>query len=298
MNNSSKIMSVLIPSFRRLALAFGSLWLFATPAVASDKAGLATLDWTLAETLVALGDPPDAVAQVSDYHSWVGEPRLPSRVTDIGLRTQPNVELLARTAPEHILLTPMFAHLTPRLSRIGTVNSMPLYTPGEDTWGQILGLTRGLAELNGDRESAEALISSTEARMVELAAQLPETVPPLLIVQFMDERHVRVFGENGLFQAVLDRLGLENAWPGSTNTWGFALVGIETLLELDARLVVVEPYPTGVEAKLAESALWQHHPSVRGGSVITLPPIWSFGALPSAQRFAELLVPALRQPQS
>ncbi|WP_234273408.1 ABC transporter substrate-binding protein [Billgrantia zhangzhouensis] len=287
-------MSVLIPSFRHFALILGSLWLAASPTAASDS--LATLDWTLAETLVALGESPDGVAQVGDYHSWVGEPRLPSRVTDIGLRTQPNVELLARMAPEHILLTPMFAHLTPRLSRIGTVDSMALYTPGDDTWEQILGLTRELGELNGDRESAEALISSTEARMAELAAQLPATVPPLLIVQFMDERHVRVFGENGLFQAVMDRLGLENAWQGETNSWGFSLVALEALLELEARLVVVEPYPAGVEAKLAESALWQHHPSVRDDSLITLPPTWSFGALPSAQRFAELLVNALVRP--
>jgi ferric hydroxamate transport system substrate-binding protein len=109
----------------------------------------------------------------------------------------------------------------------------------------------------------------------------------------MDERHVRVFGENGLFQAVLERLGLENAWQGDTNVWGFSLVGLEALIEREARLVVVEPYPTGVEEKLARSALWQRLPSVRDDSLITLPPVWSFGALPSARRFAELLVAAL-----
>ncbi|WP_337133788.1 ABC transporter substrate-binding protein, partial [Staphylococcus aureus] len=88
----------------------------------------------------------------------------------------------------------------------------------------------------------------------------------------MDARHVRVFGANGLFQAVLDRLGLENAWQGDTNYWGFSLVGVEELLKLDARLVVVEPYPEGVETKLAASGLWQRQPSVRDGSLVTLPP--------------------------
>ncbi|PMR73489.1 ABC transporter substrate-binding protein [Billgrantia endophytica] len=289
-------MPVRLPPFRRLGLTLGSLWMAASPTAVGDS--LATLDWTLAETLVALGEPPDGVAQVSDYHSWVGEPRLPSRVTDIGLRTQPNVELLARMAPERILLTPMFTHLAPRLSRIGTVDSMALYTPGDDTWEQILILTRELGMANGRQDEAEALIASTEAHFEALRQALPEEAPPLLVIQFMDERHVRVFGEHGLFQAVMDRLDLENAWQGETNSWGFSLAGLEALLELEARLVVVEPYPTGIEAKLAKSALWQHHPSVRDGSLITLPPVWSFGALPSAQRFAELLVDALVRPDA
>ncbi|MGL6215505.1 ABC transporter substrate-binding protein [Billgrantia desiderata] len=262
-------------------------------AVAGANAGLVALDWTLAETLVALDMPPDGVAQVSDYHSWVGEPRLPGSVTDIGLRAQPNVELLAQLDPAHILISPMFGYLAPRLERIGTVDTWAIYAPQGATWSQILHLTRELGAAYGRQDEAEAAIAATEARFETLRRALPEEMPPLLVVQFMDERHVRVFGEHGLFQAVLDRLDLENAWQGETNHWGFSLVGLEALLGLDARLVVVEPYPVGIEEKLATSALWQRHPSVRDGSMITLPPVWSFGALPSAQRFAELLAGAL-----
>ncbi|MGQ4877357.1 ABC transporter substrate-binding protein [Billgrantia sp. LNSP4103-1] len=281
--------------FRLISLtgALGWLWLVATPVTAGNEGGLATLDWTLAETLVALDAPPDAVAQVEDYHSWVGKPRLPGEVADIGLRAQPNVELLAHLDPSRIIITPMFSHLSPRLRRIAPVESNALYTPESDTWEAILELTRALGQAHGRIEEAEALIAATEARFEELRQALPKELPPLLLVQFMDERHVRVFGENGLFQTVMDRLELENAWQEETNYWGFALVGIERLFELEARLVVVEPYPVGVEEKLAGSALWQHHPSVRDDTLITLPPVWSFGALPSAQRFAELLVAAL-----
>ena len=109
----------------------------------------------------------------------------------------------------------------------------------------------------------------------------------------MDARHVRVFGENGLYQAVLEQLELENAWPGQTNSWGFAMVGIEELLGIDAQLVVVEPAPLGVQAQLADSGLWQTLPDVQKDSVISLPPVWSFGALPSAIRFADVLTHAL-----
>nr|WP_183383676.1 iron-siderophore ABC transporter substrate-binding protein [Halomonas stenophila] len=254
---------------------------------------LATLDWTLAETLVALEAPPRAVAQVEAYHAWVVEPALPDTTTDLGLRSQPNLELLASLDPDRILISPMFANLTPRLSRIAPVENLTLYRPGLDTWTEMRELTRSIGELVDRPEAATRLIETTEAKLAGLREELGTDQPPLLMVQFMDSRHVRVFGAGGLFQAVLDRLDLDNAWTGATNAWGFSLVGIEALADLDARLVVVEPYPAGVQETLADSGLWRHLVETSRGTPIVLPPVWSFGALPSAGRFAELLVTAL-----
>ncbi|AQZ96056.1 ABC transporter substrate-binding protein [Halopseudomonas phragmitis] len=277
------------------ALRFLLLFALLLSTITQASPRLASLDWTLGETLVALGAPPLAMAQVDDYHAWVGEPQMPDNVIDLGLRTQPNQELLAALAPERILISQMFTNLTPRLSRIAPVELVQLYTPGTDTWTQMLELTREVGRLAGRDQAAEQLIASTRARIDSLAGQLSRPQRPLLIIQFMDARHVRVFGPNGLYQVVLDQLGLDNAWTGGTNAWGFALVSIDALVGLDAQLVVVEPKPAGVERELASSALWQHLPGVADNQVITLPPVWSFGALPSCQRFAELLSAALEQ---
>ncbi|CAM3537930.1 ABC transporter substrate-binding protein [Halomonas lysinitropha] len=271
-----------------------ALVLVPTPRALGQPA-VATLDWTLAETLVALGVTPAGVAQRDAYQAWVRAPRLPEATVDLGLRSQPNLELLASLAPERILISPMFAHLAPRLSRIAPVSTLSLYTPDRETWPQLRELTREVGRLAEREAAAERLIAETETRLAALRHRLPARVPPLLVVQFMDERHVRVFGEGGLYQAVMERLGLENAWRGETNAWGFSLVGLERLAGLEARLVVVEPYPVGVETALADSGLWQQQPSVRNESLITLPPVWSFGALPSAQRFADHLVAALTE---
>ncbi|MDI5936620.1 ABC transporter substrate-binding protein [Halomonas sp. LN1S58] len=259
----------------------------------ADAPSIATLDWTIAETLVALGTMPRAVAQVDAYREWVGEPGLATDVIDLGLRTQPNLELLASLSPDRILISPMFANLTPRLLRIAPVDNLELYTPDTDTWQQMRRLTRRVARLVERPAAGEALIEATEARLAQLRERLPGEQRSLLIVQFMDARHVRVFGAGGLYQAVLDRLGLANAWQRPTNPWGFSLVGIEALVDLDARLVVVEPLPVGVATRLAGSGLWQALPSVQDGTSIRLPPVWSFGALPSARRFAEVLTTAL-----
>ncbi|MGO3699325.1 MULTISPECIES: ABC transporter substrate-binding protein [Halomonas] len=275
-------------SFARAALLLTSLLAFT-----SAHAQFATVDWTIAETLVAIDAPISGVAQQKDYYDWVGEPRLPEGVTDLGLRTQPNFELLAQLAPEQILISPMFAALTPRLERIAPVTSIPLYSPGADTWQEIQALTRQLGELTERQPQAEQLIADTQTLMASLREAQPDTAP-LLMVQFMDARHVRIFGDNSLYNAVLEQLGLDNAWDQPTNAWGFTLTGIEVLAHYsEATLVIIDPLPTGVEEALAESGLWQQIPIVQSGNLLRLPPVWSFGALPSAQRFARVLTAGL-----
>ncbi|MHB0777065.1 ABC transporter substrate-binding protein [Halomonas sp. WWR20] len=286
------------PSLRRMAAIAVMACLVcmapSLPSFASDaqrgrhSVPVVTLDWTLAETLLALDVTPLGVAQTMAYRDWVGEPTLPENVVDIGLRAQPNLELLAQLAPKHILISPMFAALAPRLSRIAPVSTIGLYLAEGDIWTQALAATRAVARLVDRQAAAETLIAEVESHIGQAAAQLPAGIPPLLIVQFMDARHVRVFGDHSLYQAVLQRLGLSNAWQGTTNAWGFALVGLEQLADIrPAQMVVVDPLPVGIEGRLAENGLWQNLPSVRQRNVIHLKPVWSFGGLPSARRFAD-----------
>lgn len=254
---------------------------------------IATLDWTMAETLIGIEARLVGLAQVDGYQSWVAEPAVPAGVRDLGLRAQPNLERLAAIAPDRIVLSPMFANLKGRLSRIAPVDVFDLYGPDVGTWSAMQRLTRELGEYAERREQAEALVDRTEERFRELVDRLPDEPPALIVVQFMDERHVRVFGENGLYHAVMEQLGIENGWTGETNRWGFSLVGLEKLAGLEGRIVVVRPYPVGVERALSESAIWQRLASHSGKGPIELDPVWSFGGLPSARRFAERLVEAL-----
>lgn len=280
---------------RRRWLAGLAVLLFLLPGLALAAPRLATLDWTIAETLTALGMPPQGVAQTAAYREWVAKPALPDTVVDLGLRVQPNLELLADLAPDRILISPMFATLEPRLSRIAPVSTVSLYAGSDDLWPDLLAATRKIARLGGKPSAAERLIETTESRIAQLRDGLPEAKRPLLMVQVMDARHVRVFGDHSLYQAVTERLGLANAWQGTTNAWGFSLVGLEALAGLDAQLVVIDPLPVGVEEALADNGLWQHLAAVREGRVLRLPPVWSFGGLPSAQRFAEQLTVALER---
>lgn len=275
------------------ALALMVVILLAPSVSHADTPRLAVLDWTLTETLLALDVVPAGVAQIDAYEAWVGEPAVPNEVTNLGLRMQPNLELLSMMDPDRILISPMLASAEPKLGRIAPVETFELYSPDADIWQRMEALTRELGELAGRGEAAEDLIRRTHEAIERMGERIPADTRPLLIIQFVDQRHVRVFGANGLFQAVLERLGLDNAWNEKTNYWGFSQVPLERLAGIDARLVVVRPYPVGVKTHLANSGLWQKLPSVRDDTVVTLPPVWSFGALPSARRFAEEMTAAL-----
>lgn len=267
-----------------------------SPSASAPLPRIATVDWTIAETLLALGVTPLAVGDAGPYQAWVGEPRLPAGVVDIGLRTQPNRELLAELKPDRILISPLAAPLAPPLSRIAPVSTIALYDGQTDLWQRLHEVTLTLARIVGKTAEGERLLAGLDRDLASMQAGLPADLPPLLVVQFIDERHVRVFGRHSLFDAVMTRLGLRNGWQEQTNDWGFSVVSIEQFMTLPtARLVVVDPIPVGVSERLQEPGLWQHLPLVRQAPVLHLPAVWSFGGVLAARRFAGLLCDALLQ---
>lgn len=75
---------------------------------------------------------------------------------------------------------------------------------------------------------------------------------------------MRIYGKQSLFDAVITRMGLSNAWQEETNYWGFSAIGIERLAKYhDAQLVIVEPLPVGVLKQLSQSKIWSALPVVQ-----------------------------------
>jgi iron complex transport system substrate-binding protein len=262
----------------------------ARPATASAPR-IAVIDWGLAEAVLALGVVPAAAAELRGYATWVREPAMPPEVVDLGLRSEPNLELLHRLAPGLILATPQFAPFLPRLERVAPVASFATYVPGGDPLARSRDIVIELGQRLGREAAAPALLGLAAAVFEQAAARLAARCEStLLVASFVDARHLRVFGANSLFGATLSRLGLRNGWAGPTSFWGFATVPVEQLaVAPTARLVIVEPLPPAVAAGLGRNLLWRGLPAVRAGRVATVPPCWAFGGVPSAMRFARLL---------
>lgn len=250
------------------------------------------LDYGLATTLLALGVTPAGVAGAVEWDKWVVEPELPPEVVDVGLDREANVELLAALDPDLILATPYVSHLKPILERIAPVEIYGVYTLERRPLARSEAATRDIGALVGRAEVAEACLREADGFLADCAARLSGIgAPPLALVNFMDARHARVYGGGSLYQGVLDRLGLENAWTGPTNYWGFQTIGIEELATASPglRLIAFEPIPPEVRPTLDHSPLWTRLPFVREGRVSTLPSTLMFGMVPAALRFASLI---------
>jgi ABC-type Fe3+-hydroxamate transport system substrate-binding protein len=283
---------------RSFLLALMTATLAAPGALASSRSlRVAALDWALAETLIALGHAPIALVAASDWHRFVVEPALPRGVADIGLQQQVNYELLARLRPDLILTSPFSQENEPVLRRIAPTERFSVFEPTPEPLGTARALMRSLGERVGRVEEANTFLREADERLDLYRERVQALQPrPVMLINFMDARHARVYGGAGLFQNVLDRLGVRNAWRGATNYWGFATVGIEQLATAqDLSLMVFEPVPPDVRPTLARSPLWLQLPFVRSGQVSWLPPVLMFGAMPAALRFARILVEALER---
>lgn len=281
----------------RRALLATALAALATDGRTAIPQRVVALDWALTETMLALGREPIAIAAASDWARWVIEPPLPASVADLGVQPEINFELLAWLKPELILTSPFVQSLEPALTRIAPVSRHSIFEPTNTPLAHPRKLALELGKQLGAVAEARRFIDICEIRLQQLHRRVRAIGPrPLLLGTFIDARHVRIYGGAGLFQNVLDRLGITNGWSGRTNYWGFAMVGVERLATAaDVQFIAIEPVPPDTWNSLRGSPLWRHLPFVAAGRVSKLPPVLMFGALPAAMRFANLLVDHLER---
>lgn len=278
---------------RSFLIGAGALSAASFPAFASGASKIVSLDYAAAETLISLGLPPVGVQSADHWSRWVVEPELPESVANVGQDLAVNLEVIAALKPDLIITTPYTDMLRGRLEPIAPVHMVAVYnqtgTPLKNAYVETENLGR-LAGLQGD---ADAFLTSADAEFESLKVRLAtKKRPPVALVNFMDRRHVRVYGASSLYQNVLDRVGLENAWTRPTNYWGFATVGLEELARhapQNMHLIAFEPIVDEIKPTLASSPIWRTMPVVQNGNYQVFPAVLTFGMVPSALRFARLI---------
>jgi iron complex transport system substrate-binding protein len=275
----------------------------AANAGAGHRPRVVAMDFGLAETLIEMGLPPIAVPDPDTWADWVVEPALPAGIVNLGTDREPNLELMAALKPDLIVTTPFLDDITPLLERFAPTRTFSVYAPPPGSiYERSLAATRELAGAVGMESAGEDLISRSHALMDEVRGRLTTAGTAgrsLLIVQFLDTRHVRVYGRGSLFGDVLERCGLINGWSRPVNYWGFSTVGIEELARSPASSIVyLEPIAPDTLERLAASPLWNSLPAVKAGPIHRLPAALTFGMLPAAMRFARQISHVLGGAQS
>lgn len=285
----------------RLDVYIVGFLLTANPVLGTNaSASVAVFDWTIAETLLSFDPGFVSLGNVAAFHTWTGDAYEDANIIDIGTQTFPNMELLSSIRPDRILLPPRQVRLGQRLANIAPftiIESYPYVTNRKDSlWARFDAFALEIGTTLDRQEDAEKRVSDTQSHLEALKSNVGPQ-PPLLIVQLVNKHYVRVYGDNSMFQGVLQQLGLSNAWTEKTNQWGYSLVSIRELFNVDeARLVLIESaFPIGIESSIETSGMWRYLPSVQRGDFIVLQSFfWIAGTLPSAQRFADSLVRALQ----
>jgi len=260
-----------------------------------DTRRIIALEWLPIELLMALGITPMAVADRPNYQIWVNEPKLPDSVVDVGLRTEPNLEFMAQLKPSLIVYSAGYGPSEEKIKRIAPGLGFPF----NDASGKPLDVARrSLTELGdalGMQHAAQRHLSEFDAFIDSMKPRFAHRGSrPLLLIAFLDSRHVLVVGKHSLFQQVMDQLGLKNAWLGETNFWGTAIVGIERLAEIkEADVLCLEHNNNAMIQQATSTPLWQAMPFIRENRFQRIPAVWLYGATLSAMHFTRVLDNAL-----
>lgn len=255
------------------------------------------LNWAATEALLLLGVTPIGVADRDGYNAWVREPELPEGVANVGTRVAPSLEAISELKPDLIVTSSEMAPAANLLERIAPTYVVSVYKQGSRPFEKASSMLTTLGEMLNREERAKSVLNDIDQTLQAQRHRLENaglTDRPVALVNFLDDRHVRVYAPNGLFQRALNALGLENAWPHSGNYWGFSVVGLEALAPYqDSRIVVISPTLPGLSDTLANSPFWTYLPPVQRDQVYQIDPVWPFGGVFPVKRLATLLAEGL-----
>ncbi|WP_439622580.1 ABC transporter substrate-binding protein [Shinella sp.] len=275
------------------ALAFAGL---SAPARAALPERIVALDWPSAQNLLALGVTPLALPERALYAALVVEPALSPATLDLGLRSEPNLELVLQLASDLVL---MCDDLTSLRERIEAAAPVAMFSAdgfdGTDPVVKGAAALQGLAQRLGRVDAYRLFRQGFDRELDEARKRLRQyDGRPVFVATVIDGRRLLLFGRNSLFQSVLDRFGIVNAWTGFTSAYGHTTVTADRLAQQkDARLLCVGDSSTLALEKLLASPVVASLPFIRSGRVARIPDVLFYGGLPSASRFARLASMAL-----
>ncbi len=252
------------------------------------------LEWLPVELLMALGVAPMGVADLDNYRMWVGEPALPAATIDVGLRTEPNLELMTSLDPSLIIYSTGYGPAPENLARIAPTLGVSF----SDGRHPLMMARQSLVELGsrlGREQAARQHLAQFDRFIATMKTRFASRgTRPVLLMSILDPRHALVVGKNSLFQQVMDQIGVTNAWQGEVNFWGTQVMGIEQLAAIkDADVLCFDHNNDAMMAQVIATPLWQAMPFVRAQRFKRVPPVWFYGATLSAMHFCTILNQAL-----
>lgn len=269
---------------------------------------IVVLEWTYAEDLLALGVQPAGVADVEGYNQWLNiEPELSPDVVDVGTRQEPSLEAIAALEPD-LIIGVQFRHeaIYDTLSSIAPTLLFNPYPENEEytQFDEMTDTFMTIAEAVDRVEEGETVLDEMQAVFDEAQAEL-EAAGALgnqyLLVQAYTGQsapEMRVFIDTSMAAQILNSIGLENAWEGEFDIYGYNTVGVEALTEVEDAdfFYVVQAEDDVFASQWADNPVWNGLAFVEEDRAYPLGgDTWLFGGPLSAKLVVDKIVAALTQ---
>lgn len=258
------------------------------------KINIASPDWGNAATLTAMGYPPIATGDVRVWDRWVGTPELPTSTVDVGIRYQPNAELIAQLPVDMVVDNFFYEHARNLYGDVPAESVMFAAKGKSATWADYAEPTRQLGKLIEDPKLAEDYIAKSQSDISIAGARLQQRYPKVkkfAVVQFSDANNMRMYVANSLFQPALTQMKKELMVLGEGNSWGFVPIRMGDLAQLDEDvcLLIIDPLSPITKAEIKDSLIWQRLGYGNNRCVGELPPVWIYGGMSSLVSLANNL---------
>ena len=250
------------------------------------KINIASPDWGNAATLTAMGYPPIATGDVRVWDRWVGIPSLPPNTIDLGIRYQPNAELVAQLPVDLVVDNSFYQHARNLYGDVPAESVMFAAKGDTATWADYTEPTRKLGKLINEPKLAEDYIVKSNDDIGIASERLQQRYPNVkkfAVVQFADANNMRMYVANSLFQPALAHMGKELDVLGKGNQWGFVPIRMGDLatLDNDTCLLIINPLSPITRAEIDDSLIWQRLSYGHDRCVGELPPVWIYGGMAS-----------------
>lgn len=262
------------------------------------------LEWVYVENLLALGIQPVGIADIKGYNNFVNiKPQLSEKVVDIGTRAEPSLEAIAKLKPDLILgVEQRHQEISNLLNSIAPTFLFNPY-PSENNANQLEEMQQTFTKIakTVNREEQGKLVLDEMQQNVDKAKKQLSNIKvsqnQFVLAQLSDSGpQFRLFSDNSMAIQILNKIGLENAWKGTFDIFGFNTVGVEALPKVEeANFIYITADNNVYWQNLQNNPVWKGLEFVQQNRIYPIEAdTWVFGGPLSAELLVEKVVAALQ----
>lgn len=278
--------------------------------IAGTPKRIVALQWNYVEDLLTLGVQPVGVADIQTMKKFVnlGDLVLSNDTVDVGLRYEPNLEVIAQLEPD-LTIGDISSHgnIHDKLSSIAPTilfNPYPMQDDGISRMEEMEQTFMTIADIVGRHEQGVAALERMNQKLDQAKAivQASEAAgKPFVLVMtgsYKDDyTKFRIWTQNARASEIIEKMGMENAWNVNYTQYGYSEIGLEHLTTIqDANFFYIaggghDPFMTSL---YMDNPVWMNLKFVEEGRIYPLGgDTWLYGGPISAEILADKVVEAV-----